>query len=125
MRVLGSVQATRPAGKVRTSKLWVYDFRTGQHFTLRKHKLAHEHPHGFIDCYLPGKPRDEHTEAESFKAFDYHQLVARDKANLDITWLRNPDAEYSDNLQPPSRLPRKSSTACRPRSMNSPQSPKH
>lgn len=29
------------------------------------------------------------------------QLVARDKANLDITWLRDPDAEDSDNLPPP------------------------
>ncbi len=27
--------------------------------------------------------------------------MARDKANLDITWLRDPDAEDSDNLPPP------------------------
>jgi len=84
-----------------TSKLWVYDFRTGQHFTLRQRKLAREHLQDFIDCYLPGKPRDERTETERFTVFDYKELVARDKANLDITWLRDPDAEDSDNLQPP------------------------
>jgi type I restriction enzyme M protein len=87
--------------KSSTSKLWVYDFRTGEHFTLRQRKLAREHLQDSIDCYLPGKPRDERTETERFKAFDYDELVARDKANLDITWLRDPDAEDSDNLPPP------------------------
>lgn len=84
-----------------TSKLWVYDFRTGQHFTLRQRKLAREHLQDFIDCYLPGKPRSDRTESERFKAFNYDELVTRDKANLDITWLRDPDAEDNDNLPPP------------------------
>ncbi|MGH3812329.1 MAG: HsdM family class I SAM-dependent methyltransferase, partial [Pseudonocardiaceae bacterium] len=88
-------------GEPWTSKLWIYDFRTGQHFTLRQRKLAREHLQDFIDCYQPGKPRGERTETERFKAFDYHELVVRDKANLDITLLRDPDAEDSDNLQPP------------------------
>jgi type I restriction and modification enzyme subunit R-like protein/uncharacterized protein DUF4145 len=63
--------------------------------------FAREHLQDFIDCYLPGKPRDERTETERFKVFEYDELVARDKANLDITWLRDPDAEDSDNLPPP------------------------
>ncbi|MDQ3154760.1 MAG: SAM-dependent methyltransferase, partial [Actinomycetota bacterium] len=84
-----------------TSKLWVYDLRTGQHFTLRQRKLAREHLQDFVDCYLPGKSRSERTETERFTAFDYDELMARDKANLDITWLRDPDAEDSDNLPPP------------------------
>ena len=33
--------------------------------------------------------------------FDYEELVARDKANLDISWLRDPDAEDGTNLPPP------------------------
>ncbi|MDQ2883109.1 MAG: type I restriction-modification system subunit M [Actinomycetota bacterium] len=84
-----------------TSKFWVYDFRTGQHFTLRQRKLAREHLHDFVDCYLPGKPRTDRTETERFKAFDYVDLIARDKANLDITLMPDPDAEDSDNLPPP------------------------
>jgi type I restriction enzyme M protein len=84
-----------------TSKLWVYDFRTGQHFTLRQRKLAREHLQDFVDCYRPGEPREKREEAERFKAFDYADLIARDKANLDIAWLRDPDAEDSDNLPPP------------------------
>jgi type I restriction enzyme M protein len=88
-------------GEPWTSKLWVYDFRIGQHFTLRQRKLAREHLQDFVDCYLPGKPRGERTETKRFKAFDYAELVARDKANLDISWLRDPDAENGDNLPPP------------------------
>jgi len=87
-------------GKPWTSKLWVYDFRTGQHFTLRQRKLAREHLQDFVDRYLPGEPRDKREETEHFKAFDYDELMARDKANLDITWLRDPDAEDNDNLPP-------------------------
>jgi hypothetical protein len=42
------------------------------------------------------------TETERFTVFDYAELVARaDKANLDISWLRDPDAEGGDNLPPP------------------------
>ena len=93
-------QRARP-GQPWTSKLWVYDFRTGQHFTLRQHKLAREHLQDFIDCFLPGKPREERTETKRFKVFEFDELVARDKANLDITWLRDPDAEDSDNLPSP------------------------
>lgn len=60
-------------------------------------KLAREHLQDFVNCYLPGKPRDERTETERFTVFDYEELAARDKANLDIPWLRDPDAEDSDN----------------------------
>ena len=84
-----------------TSKLWVYDLRTGQHFTLRQRKLTREHLQDFIDCYLPGKPRDKRTKTERFTVFNYDELAARDKANLDISWLRDPNAEDSTNLPPP------------------------
>ena len=42
----------------------------------------------FVDCYAPGKPRGERVETERFRSFTYDELVARDKANLDITWLQ-------------------------------------
>jgi type I restriction enzyme M protein len=35
------------------------------------------------------------------RAFDYEQLVQRDKANLDIFWLRDESLEGSQSLQPP------------------------
>jgi type I restriction enzyme M protein len=83
-----------------TSKLWVYDFRTGQHFTLRQNKLQAHHLDDFVKAYKP-EDRLDRTESERFKCFTYDELLARDKVNLDITWLRDPDLDDGDNLQPP------------------------
>lgn len=84
-----------------TSKLWVYDFRTGEHFTLRQRKLQRHHLDEFVKAYKPGVDREEREESERFRCFTYEELLARDKVNLDITWLRDPDLEDGDNLQPP------------------------
>lgn len=83
-----------------TSKLWVYDFRTSEHFTLRQNKLQAHHLDDFVTCY---NPEDRHDRAERarFKCFTYDELMARDKVNLDITWLRDPDLDDGDNLPPP------------------------
>ncbi|MPZ64322.1 MAG: methyltransferase [Pseudonocardiaceae bacterium] len=40
-------------------------------------------------------------ESERFKPFRYDEIVARDKANLDITWLRDPALDDGDDLLPP------------------------
>jgi type I restriction enzyme M protein len=80
----------RPASERQwTERLWVYDLRTNQHFTLKQNALRRDHLQDFVDCYQPGKARSERAEAERFKAFSYDELMARDKANLDITWLRD------------------------------------
>ncbi|HZN71005.1 MAG TPA: class I SAM-dependent DNA methyltransferase [Micromonosporaceae bacterium] len=84
-----------------TTKLWVYDLRTNQHFTLKQNPLRREHLQDFVDCYLPGKDRTERVETERLRAFDYAELVQRDKANLDITWLRDESLEDADTLLPP------------------------
>lgn len=83
-----------------TSKLWVYDFRTGQHFTLRQNKLQAHDLDDFVKAYNP-EDRHNREESERFKCFTYDELLARDKVNLDITWLRDPDLEDGDNMQPP------------------------
>ncbi|MEU6021424.1 class I SAM-dependent DNA methyltransferase [Micromonospora sp. NPDC047134] len=84
-----------------TQKLWVYDFRTNQHFTLKQNPLRREHLQDFVDCYLPGKDRGERVETERFKVFNYDELIARDKVNLDIAWLRDASMEDADALLPP------------------------
>jgi type I restriction enzyme M protein len=89
-----------------TSKLWVYDFRTNQHFTLKQNKLTRGHLQDFVDCFNPGKPRDERVETDRFKAFTYDELVARDKTNLDISWLKDDSLEDLDNLPAPEVIAR-------------------
>ena len=42
----------------------------------------------FVMLYLPGRPRSERVESERFKSFAYEELVTRDKANLDLLWLK-------------------------------------
>ncbi|WP_281280978.1 N-6 DNA methylase [Actinocorallia herbida] len=84
-----------------TTKLWVYDFRTGQRFTLKQDRMTREHLDDIAEGYRPGEPRENRVETERFKAFTYDELVARDKANLDITWLKDPRLEDADSLLRP------------------------
>ena len=57
-------------------------------------------------CYLPGKARAERVESERWKSFTYDELIARDKVNLDITWLRDESLEDIDNLPAPEIIAR-------------------
>lgn len=89
-----------------THKFWVYDLRTNQHFTLKQNPLRRQHLDDFVESYAPGAPRSERTESARFKAFPYDELVARDKANLDISWLRDESLEDMDNLPAPEVIAR-------------------
>jgi len=89
-----------------TEKLWVYDLRTNQYFTLKQNALRRQHLDEFVECYAPGKARSERVESERFTAFAYDELIARDKANLDITWLRDESLEAMDNLPAPEVIAR-------------------
>jgi type I restriction enzyme M protein len=86
-----------------TKKLWIYDLRTNQHFTLKQNPLRYEDLQDFIRCFNP-ENRNERQETERFKAFDYNDLIQRDKASLDIFWLRDESLEDSDNLPEPNLL---------------------
>jgi type I restriction enzyme M protein len=89
-----------------TSRLWVYDFRTNQHFTLKQRQLRRGDLDEFVECYAPGVPRDKRHASERFQSFTYDELIARDKANLDITWLKDDTLEDLDNLPAPEVLAR-------------------
>ncbi|MEV1287743.1 class I SAM-dependent DNA methyltransferase [Micromonospora sp. NPDC049679] len=89
-----------------TERLWIYDLRTNQHFTLKQNPLRRQHLDDFVSCYAPGKPRSERAETERFKSFTYEELVARDKANLDVSWLRDDSLEDTDNLPAPEIIAR-------------------
>lgn len=97
----------KPAGDAPwTTKLWIYDLRTNQHFTLKQNPLRRAHLDEFVEAYAVGRPRSERVESERFRAFDLDELVARDKANLDITWLRDESLEDLDSLPAPEVIAR-------------------
>ena len=89
-----------PSERPWTDKLWIYDFRTNQNFTLKTRALVRPDLDDFVACYN-AESRHERTETECFKAFSYDELVARDKASLDIFWLRDESLEDTGNLPAP------------------------
>ena len=97
----------RPAGdKPWTTTLWVYDLRTNQHFTQKVDPLRRHHLDEFVESYQPGRPRSERAESERFKSFTYEELLARDKANLDLLWLKDDSLTDAADLPAPEVLAR-------------------
>lgn len=94
----------KPGGdKAWTKNLWVYDMRTNIHFTLKNRAMKKDDLDDFIQCYNPDN-RHERVETERFKVFTYDELMARDKANLDIFWLKDDSLGDMDNLPDPDVL---------------------
>ena len=90
-------------GKVQTKGVWIYDLRTNKHFTLKTRTLKADDLQDFIASYNPAN-RHKRKETERFKYFDYKTLVARDKASLDIFWLKDDSLDNLDDLPPPDVL---------------------
>jgi type I restriction enzyme M protein len=84
----------------------VYDLRTNQHFTLKQNPLRRQDLDDFVACYAPGKDRSERTETVRFRCFTYDELVARDRTNFEIAWLRDNSLEDTDNLPSPEIIAR-------------------
>ena len=86
-----------------TSKLWVYDFRTNQHFTQKTKALKRSDLDDFVNCFQPGN-LGERKESDRFKSYNYEELIARDKVNLDLIWLKDDSLEDAANLPAPEIL---------------------
>src|SRR5205814_2912762 len=71
-----------------TKELWIYDLRTNQHFTLKENPLSYEDLADFIAAYS-ADDRSKRQERERFRRFTYDELLQRDKASLDVFWLRD------------------------------------
>lgn len=93
-----------------TKRLWVYDLRTNMHFTLKENPLKRSHLDEFVECYRSQKRHtrkptwsESHPEGR-WRAYDYDELIKRDKASLDIFWLRDKSLEDGDDLPEPDVL---------------------
>jgi type I restriction-modification system DNA methylase subunit len=93
-----------------TRKLWIYDLRTNKHFTLKTNPLARADLDEFVACYNPANPHErtptwsEENPDGRWRCYDNEDLIARDKVNLDIFWLRDESLEDSANLPAPDVL---------------------
>ena len=94
-----------------TKEVWYYDYRTNIHHTLKKKPMRFEDLADFIACYNPAN-RDVRTptwDAASnpdgrWRKYSYDELIARDKASLDVFWLRDKSLTDLDNLPEPDEL---------------------
>ncbi len=94
-----------------TKEVWIYDFRTNIHFTLKKNPLKVEDLDEFIKCYNPENrhKREETWNAETnpegrWRRFTYDNIIIRDKMSLDITWIKDKSLADLDNLPDPDEL---------------------
>ena len=68
--------------------------------------LRRSHLDEFVEAYKPGRPRSERLESERFKAYSYDELIARDKTNLDLFWLKDDSIEDAADLPAPELIAR-------------------
>ena len=90
-------------GQVHTKGVWIYDLRTNKHFTLKTKTLKLDDLQDFVGSYNAAN-RHERKETERFRCYSYNDLVARDKASLDIFWLKDDSLDDLDKLPPPDVL---------------------
>ena len=101
----------KPASRDPWSKeVWIYDYRTNVHHTLKKRTMKQEDLQDFVKCYNPANRHDrkgtwsEVTPEGRWRKFTYEEIFARDKTNLDIFWLKDKSLADLDNLPDPDIL---------------------
>ena len=101
----------RPASPdMQTKEIWIYDFRTNVHFTLKQHPMTDADLIDFIACYNP-ENRHERKETWSeenpdgrWRRFSVDEILKRDKTSLDIFWIKDKSLADLDNLPEPDVL---------------------
>ena len=90
-----------------TQRMWVYDLRTNKHFTLKTKRMKRSDLDDFVACYQPGNVQaradtwSEDNPDGRWRAYDYDDLVARDKCSLDLFWLKDDSLLDAANLPDP------------------------
>jgi type I restriction enzyme M protein len=93
-----------------TEQVWFYDYRTNVHHTLKQNPLTRADLDEFVACYQPANRFErtptwnESNENGRWRAYPIDDILARDKVNLDIFWLRDESLEDTENLPDPDIL---------------------
>lgn len=92
-----------PSEKAATTALWIYDLRTNQRFTLKERPMVRADLDDFVKGFRVGA-RAKRKESDRLKKFMLDQLLARDKLNLDLFWLKDDSLDDPDLLPPPDEV---------------------
>lgn len=101
--------------EAQTKEVWIYDYRTNIHHTLKKKQMSTADLADFVKLYNPKnrhKRKETWSETSTSSAspegrwhkFSYEDILARDKTNLDIFWLKDKSLTDLDNLPDPDIL---------------------
>ena len=101
---------TPASPEMQTKEVWVYDFRTNIHFTLKQHPMTDADLADFIKCYNP-ENRHERKETWSpenpdgrFRRYDVKDILEPDKTSLDLFWIKDKSLADLDSLPEPDVL---------------------
>jgi type I restriction enzyme M protein len=92
-----------PSDEAATNALWIYDLRTNKRFTLKERPMTRAELDDFVACYRSGRAY-ERAESVRFRRFPLDVLMARDKLNLDVFWLKDDALDDPDLLPPPDEV---------------------
>ncbi len=101
----------RPASQdPQSSMVWYYDYRTNVHHTLKQKPLTYAHLEDFVACY---RPENRHVRAPTWseatpdgrwRPYSREELLQRDKASLDVFWLKDASTTDLESLPEPEAL---------------------
>lgn len=83
-----------PASKRR---LWVYDFRAGNRFSLKTRPLRRADLDDFVGSYRAGEVhrRSASDETSRWRSFRHEDLLATEEARMDLSWQSTEEGERS------------------------------
>ena len=88
--------------KIETREIWIYDFRSNVHFTLKQNPLKESDLEDFVQCFNSNNILDrKETYSENnpngrWRKFSYEEIKEKYNYNLDITWMKSNDIDIEE-----------------------------
>lgn len=92
-----------PSDKWQTKEVWVYDFRTNVHFTLKQNPMTEESLKDFVKCYNPdniNSRKATYSDKQPDGRFRKYTLkeIEENDYKLDLKWLIDDDGQDDRTL---------------------------
>lgn len=97
----------KPLKKLNSNEIWFYDYRTNVHHTPKKNPLTFDSLLPFVKCYKQSKRKEtwgKDNPQGRWRKFNHDEILARDKVNFDILWLKDTTSIDFESLPEPDVL---------------------
>ena len=68
-----------------TKEIWIYDLRSNRKYSIRQNPINRDDLLDFVRCYR-ADDQAKRKETAQFRRFKYSQVIARERASLDMQW---------------------------------------